>query len=46
MSGSGQEALLDVWECSRGPPGCPVVVRRRSRISRSGREALEDVRER
>ena len=52
MSGSGLEALPDVWEWSGGPPGCPVVVGkpswmsgRPSRMSKSGREALADVRE-
>ena len=45
----------DVREWSRWPPGCPVVVgrsfrmshvvRRPSRMSASGREALPDVRE-
>ena len=28
MSGNGQEALLDVWEWSEGPPGSPGVVGR------------------
>ena len=39
MSGSGQEALLDVRKlsggppgCARGPPGCPGVVGRPSRM--------------
>ena len=36
MSGSGQEALLDVREWSSGPPGCPGVVERPYRTSRSG----------
>ena len=40
MSGSGREALQDVWEWSGGPPVCPVVVGRSSRMSGSGREAL------
>ena len=48
MSGSGREVLPDVqeWsrilpdvrECSGGPPVCPVVVGRSSRMSESGRE--------
>ena len=44
MSGSGLEALPNVRELSEGPPGCPVVVGRLSRMSVSGREALPDVR--
>ena len=51
MSGSDWEALPDVWEtrpkvreCSGGPPVCPVVVGRPSRISGSVREALPYVR--
>ena len=74
-SGCGQEAFPDVWEWSgalsnvrdrsRGPPGCPGVVRKPypmsaiaqvatrcpgvikkpSQMSRSGREALPDIRE-
>ena len=45
MSGSVRDALLDVKECSEGPPRCPGVVGRTSRMSGSGREALPDVRE-
>ena len=33
MTGSGRESLPDVWEWSRGPLGCPGVVRRLSRMS-------------
>ena len=36
------EALPDEWEWSGGPPGCPGVVGRPSRMSGSGREALPD----
>ena len=42
MSGSGWEALSDVWEWSVGPPVCPGVVRRPSRMTGSGQEALSD----
>ena len=55
MSSSGREAFQDVREWSGGPPGCPEVVGRLSRMSRSGRkpswisgsgrEAIPDVRE-
>ena len=52
MSVSDLEALQDVQECSGGPtrwsegqPGCPGVVGRPFRMSRSGREILPDVRE-
>ena len=45
MSGSGREALSDVWEWSRSPPGCPGVVRMPSRMTGSGPEALRDFRE-
>ena len=52
MYESGLEALLDVWEWSRGPLGCPGVpprcsgvVGRPSRLSKSGREALPNIRE-
>ena len=51
MSGSGRETLPDVRETlpdvrewSGGLPGCPGVVKRPSRISESGREAILDVR--
>ena len=37
MFGSGREALLDIREWSGGPPGCPGVVGRSSRMSGSGR---------
>ena len=39
MSWSGWEALSYVREWSGGPPGCPGVVKRPSRMSGSGREA-------
>ena len=42
MIRSGREALLDVREWSGGPPGCPGVVGRPSRMTESGREALPD----
>ena len=42
MSGSGLEAHPDVHEWSGGPPGCPGVVERPSRMSGSGREAHLD----
>ena len=45
MFGSGWEALQDVRKWSGGPPGCPGVVGRPSRMSGCGREALSDVRE-
>ena len=45
MSGSGQVALLDVQEWSRGTPASLGVVGRLSRMSGSGREVLRDVRE-
>ena len=50
-----QESLLDIRKWSGGPPGCPRVVGRPTRMSGSGRktlwmsgsgrEALQDVRE-
>ena len=40
-----REALLDVREWLVGPPGCPGVVKRLSRMFKSGQEALPDVRE-
>ena len=50
MSGTGretlpdvQESLLDVRECSEGPPGCPTVVESLSQNSGSGWEGLPDV---
>ena len=53
MSGSGQETIPDVREWSRvfpdvwkwtgGPPKCPGVVGRSTRVSGSGREALTGV---
>ena len=43
MSGSGWEAHQVVRVRSSGPPGCPGVVGRPSRMSGSGREALPDV---
>ena len=45
MSGSGREALPDIWEWSGVPLGCPGVVGIPSRMSGCGREALQDVRE-
>ena len=45
MSGSSREAFSEFREWSEGPPECPGVVERPSRISRSGLEALPDVRE-
>ena len=42
MSGSVWEALLDVWQLKGGPPGCPGVVGKSSRIPGSGWEALKD----
>ena len=39
------EALLDVWEWSGGPLGCPGVVRRPSQMFGSNWEALPVVRE-
>ena len=55
MSGSGREALPDVWigrealpdirEWLGGPPGCPGGVGRPCRMFRIGNEALSDVRE-
>ena len=51
MSGSGWDAftgvldaLPDVQEWSGGPPGCPGVVGKPSRMFESGRESLPDVR--
>ena len=48
MSRSGRETLLDVRqalsdvrECSEGPHGCPGVVGRPSRMSGSGRAAIQ-----
>ena len=46
MSGSGREALTEVWERSGGHPRCPGVVGRPSLKSGSGREALTEVWER
>ena len=43
MSGSGREALPDVWDWSGGPPVCPVVLRWHSRMSWSGREVHPDL---
>ena len=40
MSGSGQEALPNVWEWSGGPPRCPGVVGSPSRMVWSCREDL------
>ena len=40
MSGSDRQSLLDVREWSKGPPGCPGVNGKPSRMSESGREDL------
>ena len=45
MSERGRDALPNVWEWSGGPPRYPGVVERTSRMSRSGRETLPNVRE-
>ena len=45
MSRSGQETLPDVRKWSGGPPRCPLVVGRSSRMFGSGRHTLPDVRE-
>ena len=45
MSGSGIKALTYVQKWSGGPPGCPGVVGRPFRMSGSGREVLQDIRE-
>ena len=45
ISGSGREALPDVWEWSEGPHECLGVVGRPSRMSGSGQEALSDIQE-
>ena len=52
MSASGQvtlpnvrEALPDVWEWSEGPPRCPEVVGKNSKMSGSCQEALLEVQE-
>ena len=44
MSGNGVEAIRDVSEWSGGPPECPGVVMKTSKMSGSGREELPDVR--
>ena len=44
MSGTGREALANVWEWSGDTPSFLGLVGRPSRISRSGRESLPDVR--
>ena len=43
MSGSGRDALQDVWKWSGGLPGCPEVFGRPSLLYGSFREALPDV---
>ena len=43
MSGSCHLTLADVREWSRGPPRCPEVVERPSRMSRSAREFIPNV---
>ena len=43
MSGSGREALPDVWEWSGGLPGCPGVFGWPSRMCSSSKVALPDV---
>ena len=45
MSGSGREALQDVWEWWGGSPGSPGVVGWLFRMSGSGQETLHDVQE-
>ena len=45
MSESGRDALPNVQEWLRDPPGSPGVVGNPSQMSRSGREGLLDVRE-
>ena len=45
MSRSSQEAHPNVREWFGGPPGCPRVVGRPTRMSVSGLEALLDVQE-
>ena len=45
MSRSGREDIPNFWGWLGGPPGCPGVVGRTSRMSETGREALWDVRE-
>ena len=45
MSAIGREALPDVWKWSGGPPGCPGVVKRPSRMSGFGRVAFPDIQE-
>ena len=42
MTGSGQEVHQDVREWSGGPFGCPGVVGKPFRMSRSGLEALSE----
>ena len=45
MSGCGREDLPDVSERLGVPPGCQFVVGRPNRMSGSGPEALQDVRQ-
>ena len=45
MSRGGREAFLNVRQWSGGPPRCPGVVGRPSRMSGSGWEVLPDVRQ-
>ena len=52
MIGSGRETLpnvrktlMDIQEWSFGPPECPGVVKRPSRMSERGRVSVPDVRE-
>ena len=45
MYGCGREALPHILEWSGGPPGCPGVVGRPSRLSGSGRKSLTGGRE-
>ena len=44
MTGSGSVALGDVQEWSGGPPGCPRMVGRPSRMSGCGWDDLVDLR--
>ena len=45
LFGSHRDTLSNARRWSRGPSGCPGVIRRHSRMTENGREALQDVRE-
>ena len=45
MFSSGREALSNVRECLEGPPKCPGVVGRPSRMSGNNREVILNVRQ-